>query len=62
MFNLFSFALIVAVDIVLKEELLSIALVMWGLALILRYIWNRRPAAYYAKSKERRPAWEYEII
>lgn len=62
MFNLFCFLLIVAVDIVLKEELLSLALVIWGIALIARYIWSRRPADYYQKSKERRPAWEYEII
>ena len=32
MFNLFAFALILAVDIVLKEELLSLALIIWAMA------------------------------
>ena len=37
MMNLFSFALILAVDIVIQEELLTYALIVWACVAVARY-------------------------
>ena len=47
--NLFAFALIVAVDIVLREELLTYALILWGLALLGRFMLRHYVAANQPK-------------
>ena len=39
--TLFSFALIVAVDAIIKNELLTYALIVWGLVLLGRFILRR---------------------
>lgn len=39
--NLFPFLLILAVDIVLREELLTYALIIWGLVLLGRFMLRR---------------------
>lgn len=38
--NLFAFALIIAVDVVIKNELLTYALIIWGLVLLGRFMWR----------------------
>jgi hypothetical protein len=38
MFNVLSFALIVAVDVVIKNELLTYALIVWGSVLLFRLV------------------------
>jgi hypothetical protein len=50
--NLFSFALILAVDIVIKEELLTYALIIWGLILLGRFMFRQYlPGANYQQAK-----------
>lgn len=39
--NLFSFALIAAVDAIIQNELLTYALIIWGLVLLVRYMLRR---------------------
>lgn len=39
--NLFAFALIAAVDAVIRNELLTYALIIWGLVLLGRFMWRR---------------------
>ena len=52
--NLLSFLLILSVNLVLREELLTYALIMWGLLLLGRFIWSLRPSANYQKVKSGR--------
>ena len=49
--NLFAFALILAVDIVIKEELLTYALIIWGLVLLGRFMFRQYlPGAQQVKT------------
>ena len=43
--NLLSFLLILSVDIVIKEELLTYALILWGLVLLGRFMLRHYIAA-----------------
>lgn len=47
--NLLSFLLILSVDIVIKEELLTYALIMWGLVLLGRFMLRHYVAANHPK-------------
>jgi len=42
--NIFAFVLITVVAVIIKNELLTLALIIWGLALLGRHIWQLRPA------------------
>lgn len=46
--NLFAFALIAAVDAIIQNELLTYALIIWGLVLLGRFMLRR----YLASSQE----------
>ena len=59
MFNLLSFLLIIAVDVVIKNELLTYALIMWGSVLFARlairmYFTSDRESAKFGRASD----WE----
>ena len=59
MFNLLSFLLIIAVDVVIKNELLTYALIMWGSVLFARlairlYIGSAREDVKFGRASD----WE----
>ena len=47
--NLLSFLLILSVDLILREELLTYALILWGLALLGRFMLRHYVAANQPK-------------